>query len=511
MRVLMCFDGTGIEGAFQSIIEESKVAGEGVIRVYFKGCHASQTGGSDLAPNLSKVCDNITKCFNQNELDLDKLKKKFGNAIVIEPFDAGTTQYGKVTNIEEIACAGYSRGAITAFLAAKKLFLSKNNTPVRIFANQPVPGNSYEGLNTLVSEVVDLSMCTNIRSATVVIGSYVKRFGFSGLKKGVSFFHNVFFKQVAPFFPKEINAELIECPIQSHFSVYGVGLGYLHLLNALDKHQYCNVKNMTGHIKYKMSTEGRIFLFNTQEKQSIFGDKENIKPDPLLLELIDEQITPFLEWYFPYSGLEGDQEALLASLNLEQKKAIYSLALGCTEEQISNIDLINMMSMIVANQPSGKKLIEVINLSSSVIAHTLSSFMGDGDKKEEKGKHSFLCSQIDAYLHQLFLLSYQFISNPNPNEEVKNKLIQDLTENNKKILNKTTNKRRNKKWDACVTVIQNIVLGILTGGGIFIYNQIKHETPFVSNKTETYTRLFKGTQKISKNLLDESPKKGPSK
>lgn len=204
MRIVISFDGTGLEQQNRTCLERVDNCPD-VVRIYFKGCHASKTGGNGLFPDITGMTKKLAKLFNHNELDLDELKKTFGDDVAIEPFDSVTTDehpvtYGKISSIDEMAFMGYSRGCIASFSLAKQLHGNGNIIPVRIVANQPVPGNSYDGWNTLASEVIDLSMCTNIRSASVVIGSYVNQFGFSGKTAVASYIHKLFFKQIVPFF-----------------------------------------------------------------------------------------------------------------------------------------------------------------------------------------------------------------------------------------------------------------------------------------------------------------------
>lgn len=72
---------------------------------------------------------------------------------------------------------------------------------------------------------------------------------------------------------------------------------------------------------------------------------------------------------------------------------------------------------------------------------------------------------------------------------------------NKTLLNDVTSKHANPIWDRCVTIIQNLVLGVLTLGGAFIYNTIKNHSVFFMKKTETCNQLLLATEKTNDLLL----------
>lgn len=515
MRLLICFDGTHLEGIHHEIVEDNTRYHDAV-RIYFKGCHAPQTGGSGLFPNLEPVADRITCCFRQNELDLDQLKREFGDAIVIEPFDTRRTNpsqhsYGKIS-IEEMALAGYSRGCITALLTAKKLFEAQNKTPVRVMLNQPVPGNLYNGPFTLVSKVIDLRACTNIRSALVVAGRYAKQFSASGRNAVINVGHNLFFKQVVPFFSKETQTKLIECPIQSHNSNYGALLGKKYILEALKQYNYClaiskNLRGARGGIKRTINTLDRIFLLNIEKRQPIYGNKDGLRIDPRIEKMLDKNMRDCVDCYNKHRGSQSKEPILLDALSFEQKMALFTLRERIDYREHTQTELLDMYSLILVDSPKGKKFIQVMNLSSCMIAQTLTHLYEKCYIKRARTKDRerlrYLEENKDRYLLRLFLIAYKYSFLTNPSQEDKKRSHHDLNENNKILLNESINLHQNPILDNCVMVIQNLVLGLLTLGGIFIYNAFYQNDVFFKKNTESYSQLSLGTEAIGQQLQSE--------
>lgn len=78
--------------------------------------------------------------------------------------------------IESITLCGYSRGAVTCFETARALHElnphSKTPVPVDVVANQPVPGNAYQGPLTNARRIADCSDLSNLRNVSVILGAY---------------------------------------------------------------------------------------------------------------------------------------------------------------------------------------------------------------------------------------------------------------------------------------------------------------------------------------------------
>ncbi|WED42681.1 hypothetical protein [Legionella cardiaca] len=509
-KILFFFDGTHLEGQGRSILEKDTIPHEDTIRIYFKGCHGRKTGGNGWFPDIAGAAKRLVSTFTNDTLDLDALKRKFDTDVVIEPFDsAGTSpkHYGKVSEIDEILLAGYSRGGVTAFAVAKELNHCKKQTPVRIIANQPVPGNYYNGAGTVVSEVEDLSMCTNIKTASVIVGSYTKQVGFSGANQISSFFHRIFFRQVVPFFSKTVKANIIECPINSHFSSLGVRLGYEYMINELQQYGYCRTRDPEFNIKetvYKTRYLDYEPLFlHIDEKHLPFGDINRIKLDPLyqealdeltddiLLQRLDANITKFVDDVSLLNSL-----VWAAELSNEQKKAICSLARRCPDKE----SLEPMISMILNKTPQGEKLIKIINSTSLVIAQALEHLSHRSDNKRK-----CLMENKDTYLWNMFKLSYEFLTISEPTEKDKRLIRERLLQINSNFINDNKiSERLNPKLDACITLIKNLVFGILSLGTAYIYNAVKNKPIFFVKEVESKVRLEEGVQKIHEELLNDS-------
>lgn len=481
-KILFYFNGTD---GYQSPFENGLSFPKDIVRVYFKGASGRNTGGGRILPNLADVAERIVNTFNNDEIDLEKLKKDFGEDIIIKPYY--TSQHGKkIKGIKEIVLTGYSRGAISAFYTAKELHQRHNKLPVRIIANQPVSGNFYDGANTTVAGILDLQHCDNIKSVDIVVGRYVKQLGLSGVNVVKTIIHNFFFTQAVPFFSSKTDARIIESPIQSHFSTLGNSLAYAHMINALRKY-IPEIGDVAINIKkqiYKQSYSDYepIFLHDEHEKQVIFGNAKSIKLDPLYQEALDELTREALE-------SASIKIADVKVLSNEQKKAIYSVyrRMKITGETAL------MMMQIINKTPAGEKLTQIINKSTQMIAkclHYLSS------KEESNLKRSHIIKERNRYLRNLFKLSFDFLICGSPSSEAKKNFIQELNENDRILINEIICRRNNPILDACVTVIKNLVFGICSLGGVFIYNAATNKNIFFRKNVETEVQLVDRTNEI---------------
>jgi hypothetical protein len=212
-KILFVFAGTGDTSKRLANTYELGDFSEDVIRVYFNGCQDKKVGGSyvfgQLSPNLDTAGKNVRACFNQEgQLSLDSLKKQFGSAIVIHPPGAS----GAVS-VENINLIGFSRGAVTTFCAARHL--DDLGKPIRIFAQDPVPGNTLSGAKKKDSEFYknyDLTGYKNIKRAEVIIGGY---------SNDVNMVHDIFFRQMAPLFPAECDSHIYVTPKKHHLKASG--------------------------------------------------------------------------------------------------------------------------------------------------------------------------------------------------------------------------------------------------------------------------------------------------
>lgn len=108
--------------------------------------------------------------------------------------------------IESITFAGYSRGAVTCFHAAraKEKLLSDTNVPVRIVADQPVPGTAYALPGTNAAAIADCSDLKQVTKVDLTIAAYTGVTSLGGIiGKLRQLFHNIFFSQVIPKLPSD--------------------------------------------------------------------------------------------------------------------------------------------------------------------------------------------------------------------------------------------------------------------------------------------------------------------
>lgn len=209
-KIMFVFAGTGRTAQSDRDTFEEEQFNENVIRVYFNGCHDKSIGGASngigyINPNLDTVAGKIRDSFDDvGQLDLAELKEKFGNAIIIEPQDS----IDKKVAVEDISLTGFSRGAVTTFAVARHL--NDLGKPIRLFAVDPVPGDSKYDVKKTSSEFYknhDLRECTNLVEAEVILGAY---------KNNVNAFHNKFFRQMAPFFSESSKSAIYTVPKTHH-------------------------------------------------------------------------------------------------------------------------------------------------------------------------------------------------------------------------------------------------------------------------------------------------------
>lgn len=219
-KILLDFNGTW-GGVVNKKFEELNPTSN-TIRLYFKGCQHGKMGGNGIFPNIESIAKRIASAFSDDGkiLDLEKIKNEFKDAVVIKPDDA----LPQIKEVDELTLTGFSRGGVTTFYVAKELHHQKKPVPVRLIAEQPVPGNYYQGKHSLVSKIMDLSDCTNIISAAVIVGSYAKQTGLTGFHALKSKFHSLFFRQVIPKFPITIEPLIIDNPCRVSFFIHRLSI-----------------------------------------------------------------------------------------------------------------------------------------------------------------------------------------------------------------------------------------------------------------------------------------------
>lgn len=215
-KIFFSFAGTGGTAAEeQSNLESFKAFDDDIVRVYFNGCQDHRIGGGIISgwisPDLDVVATGVRQAFtsddtNSTQLSLQALKKKFGDAIRIEPESALEDDKHQV---DAISLNGFSRGAVTTFACARTL--NDLDVPISLYAEDPVPGNSRADAERSESQYAtnaNLSDCHNLKRAVVTVGTYTKTQG--GLQ-------NKYFRQMTPKFNhKNTDAHIYTSPKSHH-------------------------------------------------------------------------------------------------------------------------------------------------------------------------------------------------------------------------------------------------------------------------------------------------------
>ena len=240
--------------------------------------------------------------------------------------------------IESITFVGYSRGAVTCFNAAraKEKLLTGTNVPVRIVADQPVPGTAYALPGTNAARIADCSDLKQVTKVDLTIAAYTGLStlgGFAGKLKRL--FHNIFFSQVIPKLPADnCKLNLTVMPRANHWEGELNGSQHLHM-------------NLTqqladeGLLDQKVATQKRNVVLdyyrrnkplfpNAGEVQGSFGASvaelyDNVDPS-YLAELSTKEYQEFLyQWWeaqetsasFFSTQLTKDLEAVLKDTNYD--------------------------------------------------------------------------------------------------------------------------------------------------------------------------------------------------
>jgi hypothetical protein len=201
----------------------SSQEGDEVIRLYFTGCQHPEVGGRTtllglLDPYLDYGTDRLRSCFETEDgvvLDIQKIRTNFPRSSIIDTSEMPLWNNFEVSegchlaHISAIEMYGFSRGAVTTFFAIKKL--NDLNIPLRVIANEPVPGDSKKrgchqfNEGSLLHKSIDLSDCHNLESLIVILGQYAQNLESSQ-----------YFRQMVPKVPLTTEAKLWLIPIQYH-------------------------------------------------------------------------------------------------------------------------------------------------------------------------------------------------------------------------------------------------------------------------------------------------------
>ncbi|ODN40951.1 hypothetical protein [Piscirickettsia litoralis] len=268
MKLAFIFDGTGASGEQQSLLEDQHGLhfDDDTIVLYLEGCQHPNVGNGRVNPDLKQAVDTITKSFNdQGEINLTKLRTLFGSAIV--GMHIPNPEINEFLP-DSILTTGFSRGAVTGCLLAKGLYEKKSTRtiPVDIVANQPVSGNHWNIPGSNVNMSIDCSKCENIRSATVLLGSYDTDNGW---------IENNFFYQIAPSFHARTKTTFIELPISSHLKCFDIPS--LHVAKKIQDLKYSKSQiEYAEKIKEVYSYGGNLYTLTQQRKKQYIFHKEEV-------------------------------------------------------------------------------------------------------------------------------------------------------------------------------------------------------------------------------------------
>ena len=306
-KVLMIFSGTRI--SVKSLHDFDKTRSvdyfkknhvnlfeDNVVRIYFSGCEHTKMGGrqigGSISPNLDVGSARLRGCFNtQGELSLVKLKKEFGDAVIIEGGSAESIE------VEDITLSGFSRGAVATFAAARHL--DDLNIPISLFAEDPVPGDSKSAAKDIGSEFFknqDLRACKNLIHAEVILGLY---------KKNVNPIHNKYFRQMAPLFNPHCNLTISTVPKTYHnkFSVFSLNHEEIFLYGRGIFH---------GFTHYSLADSPKFYVPKIFQQKFHIGTVERTQLSRLYKEFLLQEIR-------------GSHPKICAEGSVKQGQALYAL------------------------------------------------------------------------------------------------------------------------------------------------------------------------------------------
>jgi hypothetical protein len=240
MHLVIYFCGTRSNDAESFLEGYDYVQNPNVQTIFVRGCDDPEACNSQVFPNLKKFaarfCHKLFKGFKKetpltlSQADLTSLGigigEKFNAKVYRDNIVTGHKEYNLNEKfgvkhvdthsvIESITLCGYSRGAVTCFEVAKQLNAINPHIPVDIIANQPVPGNFYQGPGTNAASVADCRHLKNLRNVTVILGAYT-----ADTEKTVRHVvHRGFFSQILPKLPRRANRHLVVIPKESHLKM----------------------------------------------------------------------------------------------------------------------------------------------------------------------------------------------------------------------------------------------------------------------------------------------------
>ncbi|MDP3705435.1 MAG: hypothetical protein Q8R24_05945 [Legionellaceae bacterium] len=390
-KLYVFFAGTGQDGkTFQKDREDDDIFNEDVIRVYIKGCQEKNVGGGYLLPDLNIAADHLYQSFTNKILDTKNLQNQFGSGILAICVDP-RSEDGRY-EIDTIALEGYSRGAVSTFVAAKKL--NNLNIPIHIVAHQPVPGWINPSQEKLAS-YGDLSQCSNIASATTLLGS-------SNRERG--FLYNNFYKQMIAKFNSETKVKNYTLPVQSHHidPTNGVNVQDLYAKDALTSHKFVKESPVSKHtgtyatqIQSWYTSNLADYCFTpTHLKQEIYTiGNDAPASSPYYSRYLTDEATRVL------SGVENVE---IKNLTTEQTSAIIAISQLSLQDGVLEKSL---YPLVLKNSQEGKAFVDLVN---EVASHcNYLAFVTKDDRSSEKSQ--CIDNSQREYQRSVFIAAHDYL------------------------------------------------------------------------------------------------------
>jgi hypothetical protein len=332
MHLIIYFCGTGDGGS--GFIDgygytEDKA---NISTIFVQGCEHPDVCNGGLFPDLNAFAKRFVKnLFMQTDKGFSLTAT---SPETLEKLSIGIAgNHSKTKNadeaIESITLCGYSRGAVTCFEVAKQLNNIAPKIPVDIVANQPVPGNCYQGLGTNAASVADCSHLKNLRNVSVILGAYTGSIlNYFTKQEKTNPIHRGFFSQIVPKLPRSAKRDLIVIPRESHHQDREnapSGAEHMHLQIATylqKKHLKLIKEDAVGRQRIKASAMysscdslGPTLFPQIKQLQGIFG-------------LNTKEVYRYVDKLHPTAGfrkemLLGRHETLISWWNKHEKKASY--------------------------------------------------------------------------------------------------------------------------------------------------------------------------------------------
>lgn len=330
MHLVIYFSGTGEQGAaFAS--KQDYLDNTNIRTVIVNGCIDREVCGTMLFPDLKEFAQRFTKKVFKpygEELALNQDVEEVG----IQQHHVNKIREAGIQEIDSITLCGYSRGAVTCFEVAKELNKIAPQIPVDIVANQPVPGNSYQGPGTNAASVADCSNLKNLRNVSVILGAYTGAIYKANEQKGEGenqMLHRAFFSQIVPKLPRTAQRDLMVIPRENHeqnLKNSPDGMDHMHMQVAKYLHKNNGEEVMSQQVVAERVEMARETYSNPRWGSlppTLFAQPNKLQR---LFGLSKEQAYRYIDKLHPAAGLRhgltfGENEELLDWWNKHDKKA----------------------------------------------------------------------------------------------------------------------------------------------------------------------------------------------